>query len=103
MYIVVIVDMIDMCNHNLHYMLKKHEDGSYAGIMLELQGVLAHAKSKEEVESKLIKTSLHVFHVFDDIHKKALNHTLNSSMCKSTMGIPQEINMLTVECPPNGT
>jgi len=90
-----------MCSHDLHYLLKKHIDGSYAGIMLELEGVLAHAKSKDDVETKLKKVTLNVFKIFEHIHQNTLDNKPNYLMHKSTMGIPQEIIKMTVECPPD--
>ena len=87
------------CNHQLHYLLKKHDDGMYAGVMVELDGVVAHSKDPNKIEDILKKLSVTAFLNFKDLHEKAINDELEPLMRKSTSGTPQAINSILVECP----
>ena len=91
-----------MCNHNLHYLFKQHDGDVYAGIMLELGGVIVHGTTQGDVEMKLKKQSISYFNAFPKVHELANSGKPLKIRLQSLAGTPKAINPITVECPPNG-
>ena len=85
------------------YLLKKHDD-AFTGTMLELEGVFASGKSKDEISTNLKSQSLAYFKTFTDVHKKIIeleknNKPLAQTLPKSTNGKILDFVNITVECP----
>ena len=93
--------IINMCKHKLRYMLKEHTDGTLAGIMLGLDGIVAHGKTENELEKHLDKKSRLLFKIDNKLHTKALNNELVMTLRSSTMGTPKQFNTIIVDCGPH--
>lgn len=91
-----------MCKHQLRYLLKEHDNKSYAGIMLELDGVIAHAATVDKLKSILNKKSLFLIKSNEKLHERLENNELKPILRKSTLGNPQQIQTITVDCGPTG-
>ena len=85
-----------MHKHALRYLLKQHDDGSYAGVMIDLDGVIGHGKSIDAVESELYKKSIFLIKNNNKLYQKVKNNTLAPKLRKSTLGNPQQIKTIYV-------
>lgn len=90
-----------MCNHHLHYLFKQHDHDVYAGIMLELGGIIVHGATQDDVEKKLKKQSISYFNAFPKVHELANSGKPLNMRLQSLTGTPKAINPITVECPQN--